>query len=247
MPLTSADNVHTYNNSTSCALNSFAETTTALNANSDTDDNLNANIDGGDGNDFIVNFTSNVSIEGGKGNDSISSQGNNVVINAGDGNDLISLYGDEYASENLVTEGNGSDTLFSGKGDNTLIGGKGNDLFIYNAGKDVISDYTAGQDKIQIARGKISKTSLSGSDVIFTIGKGSLTVKNTKGKTISLIDSTGKASSTVVGSQTLTNSNKANVTIGADMGVVDASKRTKAIQSLVREQQKIFAETATWI
>ena len=98
------------------------------------------------------------------------------------------------------------------------------------AGNDVIADFTVGQDKIQIAGGKISKTSLSGSDVLFTIGKGSLTVKNAKGKTISLIDSTGKASSTVVGTQALTNSNKASVTIAADMGAVDASARSKAIK-----------------
>lgn len=75
-----------------------------------------------------------------------------------------------------------------------------------------------------------SQSSLSGSDVIFTIGKGSLTVKKAKGKTINLIDSTVKAFSTVVGAQTLTNSNSSNVSIGTDMGVVDASKRTKAIQ-----------------
>ena len=151
----------------------------------------------------IVGNAFNNSIVGGSKNDSLYGGNGDDYLSGGKGNDKI--YGQ-----------NGADSLLGGSGNDTLTGGKGNDIFIYNAGNDIIADYTVGQDKIQIASGKISKTSLSGSDVLFTIGKGSLTVKNAKGKTISLIDS-------------LTNSNKASVTIGADMGAVDASARTKAI------------------
>ena len=159
----------------------------------------------------IVGNAFNNSIVGGSKNDSLYGGNGNDYLSGEQGNDKI--YGQ-----------NGADSLLGGSGNDTLTGGKDNDFFIYSAGNDVIADFTAGQDKIQIASGKISKTSLSGSDVLFTIGKGSLTVKNAKGKTISLLDSTGKASSTVVGAQALTNSNKASVTIGADMGFVDASK-----------------------
>ena len=165
-------------------------------------------VNGNDKANFIFGGKNNDEIFGGNGNDSI-------VGNAG--NDK--LYGQ-----------NGNDTLQGGAGNDSLWGGAGNDFFIFEAGKDVIADFTAGQDKIKIAKGKISKSTLSGSDVVFTIGKGSLTVKNAKGKTITLLDSTGKASSTVVGAQALTNSNKASVTIGADMGFVDSSARTKAIK-----------------
>ena len=155
-------------------------------------------------------------LSGGTKNDSIFGAAGNDSILGNAGNDK--LYGQ-----------NGNDSLSGGKGNDSLWGGDGKDVFIYSAGNDVIADFTVGQDKIQIASGKISKTSLSGSDVLFTIGKGSLTVKNAKGKTISLIDSAGKASSTLVGAQALNNSNKASVTIAADMGAVDASARTKAI------------------
>ena len=149
----------------------------------------------------------------------------NNILMGGDGNDTLS---GGSGNDKLYGQ-NGNDSLIGGKGNDSLWGGDGKDVFIYEAGKDVIADFTAGQDKIKIASGKISKSTLSDSDVVFTIGKGSLTVKNAKGKTISLVDSSNKASSTVVGAQTLTNSNKASVTIGADMGAVDSSSRTKAI------------------
>ena len=93
------------------------------------------------------------SLYGGKGNDSI-------LGNAG--NDKI--YGQA-----------GNDTLWGGAGNDTLKGGDGDDVFIYSAGKDVITDYTSG-DKISLGSA-ISKSTVSGSDVILTIGKGSLTVK----------------------------------------------------------------------
>ncbi|MBQ7199696.1 MAG: hypothetical protein IJS29_10580 [Selenomonadaceae bacterium] len=50
---------------------------------------------------------------------------------------------------------------------------------------DIITDYKSGEDTIQIS-GEITNTSYSGKNVIFTIGNGSLTVKNAKGKDISV-------------------------------------------------------------
>ena len=90
---------------------------------------------------------------------------------------------------NSIVGGSGADTLAGGAGNDTLTGGKGNNLFIYSAGKDVITDYASG-DKISICAA-ISNSSVSGSDMVFTIGKGSLTVKNGKGKSINLTDADG--------------------------------------------------------
>ena len=56
----------------------------------------------------------------------------------------------------------------------------------------MITDYTAGQDKIKISSGTISKTSCSGSNVIFTVGSGTLTVQNGKGKKITITDANNK-------------------------------------------------------
>ncbi len=156
----------------------------------------------------IVGGSKNDSLYGGKGNDSI-------LGNAG--NDK--LYGEV-----------GNDFLWGGAGNDTLTGGDGNDVFIYSAGKDVIADYATG-DKISLGAA-ISKSSVKGSDVVFTIGSGSLTVKNGKGKTLNLIDSAGKESSTIFGNDVFTysNSSSAKVTLGSSYKTADASKRTKAIQ-----------------
>ena len=74
-----------------------------------------------------------------------------------------------------------------------MTGVAGKDVFVYASGdgKDVITDYTAKQDKIQITSGTISKTRISGRNVVFTIGKGTLTVKNGRGKKITVVDSNG--------------------------------------------------------
>lgn len=121
-----------------------------------------------------------MSIVGGKGNDTLIGGSKADTIKGGTGND--SLNG-----------GAGNDTLYGGAGNDTLTGGKGNDRFVYEGGKDVITDYTAGEDQIKISGGKISKTSYSGKDVIFTIGSGTLKVKNGNGKKITIIDANNKS------------------------------------------------------
>ena len=142
---------------------------------------------------------------------------------------------------NRIIGSSGSDWINGGRGNDTLTGGKGNDVFIYskNGGKDVITDYATG-DKIKISGGKISKAKISGSDVVLTVGTGSVTVKNAKGKSLSLIDSFGNGFSTILGGKsatggsaqalTLKNSSKAAVTLDSGVKIADASARTKAIK-----------------
>ena len=135
------------------------------------------------------------------------------------------------AGNDSIVGGDGKDTLSGGKGNDTLKGGKGNDVFIYTAGNDIINDYTTG-DKISLGAA-ISKATLSGDDVVFTIGKGTLTVKDGANKKLSMIDSKGKAFETLVsGATTLTinNKTKSPVTLDANVGTADASKRTTTIK-----------------
>ena len=138
----------------------------------------------------------------------------------------IMIYGNDNA--NSILSGAGNDTLIGGKGNDTLAGGKGADIFIYTEGNDVITDYTA-DDKISLSA-EVSKTTLKGSDVVFSIVGGSLTVKNGKGKTINVVNSENGQYSTVLGGDTLTFTNAAAtpVTIGGTIDVIDASSRTKA-------------------
>ena len=135
----------------------------------------------------IVGNDSDNSIKAGKSDDTIYGGDGKNTIFGGTGND--SIYG---GNDNDKLQGDaGNDTLNGGLGNNTLTGGAGNDVFIYEGGNDVITDYTAGQDSIKVSD-TISKVSYSGKNVIFTIGSGSLTVNNAKGKDISVIDSSNK-------------------------------------------------------
>lgn len=140
----------------------------------------------------------------------------------------IIIYGNDKA--NSIAAGSGNDTIYGGKGNDSLSGGKGKDVFVYNEGKDVITDYTA-DDKISFSV-EISQTTLDGSDVVFTLGEGSLTVKDAKGKTLNIVNSADKSYSTVLGGKTLTLTNSATspVTVGSSIKTIDASQRTKSIK-----------------
>lgn len=148
----------------------------------------NDSIFGGDGSDSLFGDASNDILKGDAGSDKLYGGAGNDTIYGGADND--SLFG-EAGNDKLVGD-TGNDTLSGGTGNDTLTGGAGKDVFVYSGGKDVITDYTAGQDKIKIESGKISKTTYSGKNVIFTFGNGSLTVQNAKGKEITITDSSNK-------------------------------------------------------
>ena len=182
------------------------------------------------GNDTIRGGMGNDSINGGTGNDRLFGDAGNDTLRGGTGNDSLSggagndkLYGDT-----------GADTLNGGKGNDTLTGGTGNDVFIYakGEGNDVIADYAVG-DKVKITGAKISKSSVSGSDVVLTVGTGKLTLKNAVGKRISLYNNASTLTSTVIGGNTtltITNATKSPVTVGSTIKVINASSRTTAVK-----------------
>ena len=162
---------------------------------------------------------------------SISGGTKNDIIHGGAGNDT--LLGN--AGNDKLLGDAGADVLDGGKGNDTLTGGAGNDIFVYTAGKDVISDYAAG-DKIKFSAA-ISKSTISGSNVVFTVGSGTLTVKNGKGKKITIVDENGEEttktySATPANTTTLaiTNATESPLTIGSKVKVVNAAKRTTAIE-----------------
>jgi Ca2+-binding RTX toxin-like protein len=88
-------------------------------------------------------------IVGGEGNDKLSGAGGNDSLAGGLGNDK--LYGDE--GNDLLLGESGSDQLFGGAGNDTLTGGEGYDTFMFadHGGQDTITDFTHGQDKINLS------------------------------------------------------------------------------------------------
>ena len=111
------------------------------------------------------------------------------MLYGGDGDDT--LYG-----------GAGNDILNGGTGNDMLTGGTGNDMFMYASGQDIITDYMAGQDTLQISSGTISQTELANSnkDLVFTVGAGTVTLTNAATETIRLKDDRGSyiASNTAI-------------------------------------------------
>ena len=184
-------------------------------------------ISGGDGNDTIDSYGDKVKIFGNVGNDSVSSYGNNVTVDGGTGNDIISVAGDENIKiyggagddsiesdgyENItISGGAGNDSINVNSNESTIIGGKGNDLISLNAqyvqssfiryasgdGNDTISGFDS-DDVLHITKGSY-KVTTKGKNVIVTVGKGKITLKDAVGEKISIKNSKGKVTTKTYG------------------------------------------------
>lgn len=146
----------------------------------------------GTGNDKIYGLAGKDVLYGYSGKDTLYGGAGNDTLYGGANND--SLFG-EADSDKLYGEA-GDDTLIGGAGSDTLTGGAGKDVFYYSSGDgaDIITDYTAGDDKIKLASGKIDKVTMSGTTVTFKIGSGSIKVQNIKDKEITVVDASNKTS-----------------------------------------------------
>ena len=104
---------------------------------------------GGSGDDILYgNFGTDV-FSGDTGADTIFGGQGDDEANGGSEND--SLFGNR--GNDILSGDTGSDTLNGGTGNDTLAGGTGSDVFVFNAGSgtDVIGDFVAGTDAIQVS------------------------------------------------------------------------------------------------
>ncbi len=113
----------------------------------------------------------------------------------------ISVYGNDL--DNVIYGGSGNDTLYGGSGNrpndgnDTLTGGDGKDTFVFvgDGGKDIVTDYTEGQDSLYFLSGFISSTTLTNDnkDVLLKVGDrhNTITLKNAAGKAFTIEDCTG--------------------------------------------------------
>ena len=160
------------------------------------------------------------------------------------GNGTITILGS--TSDDSLTGGakadslngnSGNDTLVGGKGSDYLTGGEGSDTFVYSSGdgKDVITDYMADYDSIKLTSGSITKAAAvkGTSDVTFTIGKGSIKLKNGAGRKVTIIDASGTTTKQQYGVNSITvadgDGNTINTAIDASVITIDSSSRTTEV------------------
>ena len=118
----------------------------------------------------------------------------------------VYLIGNKNNNKILGTE-KVSSTLHGGTGNDTLTGGNTSDTFVYSSGKDVITNYngyaawstveaeksgSTDTDVIYLSGVQLGSHSISGTDVVFTLGSGSLTVKDAKNKQITFVNEAGE-------------------------------------------------------
>ncbi|UWQ47351.1 calcium-binding protein [Leisingera aquaemixtae] len=99
-------------------------------------------LDGGKGRDKLLGGTGIDTLKGGNGADTLAGGGGDDTLSGGTGGDRL-------------RGGGGRDVLVGQKGDDLLTGGGRADTFVFHKGhgNDTITDFTAGQDHIQIGRG----------------------------------------------------------------------------------------------
>ncbi|MDZ5457145.1 calcium-binding protein [Azohydromonas lata] len=139
----------------------------------------NDTLSGGDGNDRLYGYTGSTTVltnpttaytdddrlDGGAGNDLLRGDFGNDVLLGGAGTDTLE-------------GGTGNDTLNGGAGQDSLTGGAGNDRFVFalladvngntSATCDVITDFVAGQDLIDLSALDANTANAAGSNDAFT-------------------------------------------------------------------------------
>ncbi len=116
-------------------------------------------------------------------------------VNATTNDNFISVKG--TSKTETIQAGTGGSSIIGGGGDDYLSGGSGADVFVYanGDGNDIINNYIAGQDRIKIMSGAISQASISGSNVVLSVGSGSITINNGSGKKINITTANGETKS----------------------------------------------------
>ncbi|MGZ0187870.1 MAG: calcium-binding protein, partial [Alphaproteobacteria bacterium] len=120
-------------------------------------------LHGGDGNDMIFGGKGNDALDGNAGEDALCGDEGNDVLKGGEGND--SLFGG--ADDDCLHGGNGCDLLIGGQGDDELTGGYDADTFtfIWGDGFDVIKDFEATWDIVDLSALGLSQYGFDGLDI----------------------------------------------------------------------------------
>ncbi|MBR4904286.1 MAG: hypothetical protein IKZ53_06415 [Selenomonadaceae bacterium] len=238
-----ADADYIENNATQVSINAGAgadsirneSNNTAINGDDDEDLILNlgsqVSIDGGANNDTIYNYVSSTSINGGAGNDSIvnTSLGSDVYIEGGAGADSIA----NSVSNVTIDGGAGEDIIVNESANVSINGGADNDEILNEAdnvtftysdgdGNDIIYGFNS-TSTLAILGNKYSSVA-GDEDIIFTVGKGKITLKGAA--TLSSLNVEG----TLLEDISIDNSTASPLTLDKDIKIADASGRTTAVK-----------------
>ncbi|MEO1197806.1 MAG: carbohydrate-binding domain-containing protein [Pseudomonadota bacterium] len=125
-------------------------------------------VDGGTGDDLVSGGAGEDALVGGRGADTLDGGTENDLISGGEGSDQL-------------TGGAGDDALIGGLGNDTMTGGTGADVFRFATGDgdDVITDFEAGADRIDLWYVTSTNVSVTadGADVLVDTGDGTLRVQ----------------------------------------------------------------------
>ena len=168
-----------------------------------TNDAAFASVNGGVGTDSIVNNGTDSTMIGGEGNDTVTNNGTRTIVDGGAGNDRIinysgsnTLYGgvgvdtvQNSGTANVIFADLGNDLIIDSGSFNTLDGGAGNDSFSLASGhSNAVINYSSGDgndtvygfkatDTLKVT-GDVYNTVVSGSDLIVSVGSGTITLKD---------------------------------------------------------------------
>ncbi|OCR01812.1 hypothetical protein BCD67_04770 [Oscillatoriales cyanobacterium USR001] len=125
-------------------------------------------INGGDSNDQLFGGKESDQLSGGNGDDLLSGNNDNDTLTGGAGNDIL-----RGGKENdVLLGGDGDDELWGDRGFDALTGGAGKDTFVLQftatsaSQADVITDFTAADDKIRLVGFTFSQLTFESVNVI---------------------------------------------------------------------------------
>lgn len=135
----------------------------------------NDTVQGGGGNDLLKGANGDDVLQGGAGNDELHGGAGHDALSGGAGNDQ--LFGNR--GTDVLSGGAGKDILNGGLGNDELSGGAGADTFIFskNEGDDVIRDFEAGRDAIDLSGQTYTAVENENGDAVLELsGGGSITL-----------------------------------------------------------------------
>lgn len=180
-------------------------------------------------------ITRAVKITGNSIDNTISGGSKNDTLYGGDGND--SLVGN--AGNDKLFGGEGNDTLFGGAGNDTLTGGEGADIFVHSSGNDFIADYTEGVDFVKLDGTSIKKSSFSGQNLILKTSNGQLTIKNGRGKAITIIETKTYGSSALFAEDNFATADDLSAIVKNNLGSADYKVEAVNFENLTQENNFI--------